>query len=134
MLLDNFNALSPGPVGGQNGWVDSASNGRVVAEPADPANQILVLTNSNANIYRSLGSLTISNNFTGTVHFRLRWPGGTWSIYAGLTDVVAPTPGAVADYEPHIFCEPATSLLLKAGDAGAYDTLAALQSIRSGWW
>jgi len=128
VLLEDFNALSPGPIGGQNGWVDSAANGRVVADPADPANQIVVLTNSGANIYRTLGNLTISNNFTGTVHFRMRWPGATWSIYSGLTDVAAPTPSAAADYEPHIRCEPGSSQLLKARDAGAYDTLATLQS------
>lgn len=46
--LEDFNDLSPGPIHGQRNWVDSAGNGRVVSDPADPANQVLALTNTSA--------------------------------------------------------------------------------------
>jgi hypothetical protein len=128
ILLEDFNSLSNGLINGQQGWVDSASNGRVVADPLDPVNKVIAITNSQANVYHALDSLTIANNATGTLHFRMFWPGTGFSIYAGLTDTSTPTPGTVADYEPHVRCEPATPAILKARDAGAYDSLVTLES------
>jgi hypothetical protein len=128
LLFEDFNSLSPGFINGQQGWVDSASNGRVVADPLNPANQVIAITNSQANVYRALGSLTLSNIVTGTLHFRMLWPGTGFSTYAGLTDIPTPTPGTVADYEPHVRCEPAAPAVFKARDAGAYDALVTLES------
>lgn len=128
VLLENFNGLADGLINGQQGWVDSASNGRVVADPLNPANKVIAITNVQANVYRALGSLSISNNATGTLHFRMLWPGTGFSTYAGLADVATPTPGTVSDYEPHLRCEPAAPAVLKARDAAAYDALVTLES------
>src|SRR5688500_9102337 len=75
VLLEDFDSLTNGYVNGQQGWVDSASNGRVAADPINPANKALAITNVQANVYRALGSLAISENATGTLHFRMLWPG-----------------------------------------------------------
>jgi len=60
VLVEDFNGLTNGPVNGQHGWVGSGTDGRVVADPADPANRVLAVTNSvSANIYHALGSLSL---------------------------------------------------------------------------
>jgi len=124
--LEDFNELSLGPINGQRNWVDSAGNGRVVSDPADPANQVLALTNTSACVFHALGALTISNASVGTLYFRMRWPGTGFSIYSGLTDVAAP--GATSDLEAFVRCEPVAPALLKVRDAGAYDAVARIES------
>ena len=124
--LEDFNSLATGPINGQQGWVDSAGFARVVSDPADPANHVLALTNTSANVYHALGNLTVSNSAIGTLYFRMRWPGTGFSIYAGLTDLAAPS--TTSDIEAFLRCEPVAPALLKVRDATAYDPVGTMES------
>ena len=129
-LLEDFDALSSGPINGQHGWVGSGTaDGRVVADPANSTNQVLAVTNVTGNVYHALGGLSISSSASGTLHFRLRWPGAAMHVYAGLTDVTTPAgSGSTADYETQVGFDATDSSLLKVRDATTYNYVATLQS------
>lgn len=87
-----------------------------MADPADPANKVLAVTNSvSANIYHALGSLTLPGTNTGTLFFRLRQPGSALNCYAGLSDAAAPATSA--DYAVNLRYDTSNPGKLKANDA-----------------
>lgn len=128
-LLDDFNGLAPGSINGQNGWVGSGNDGRVVGDPAGGTNKVLAVTNTVGNIYHALGGLGVSNSNTGTLCFRLRWPGTKLHTYVGLTDVATPAGGgSTSDYETQIGADATDSSLLKVRDATSYNYVVTIQS------
>ena len=129
-LLENFNGLSIGTINGQQGWVGSGTaDGRVVTDPADAGNRVLSVTNVTGNVYHALDGLTLPNASTGTLYFRLRWPGPALHAYIGLLDVSTPAGGgSTSDYETQVGFDQADSSLLKVRDSSTYKTVGTLES------
>ena len=128
-LVENFDGLTLGSVSGQHGWTGSGTDGRVALDPAGGTNKVLAVTNTVGNIYHTLGTLSISNASTGTLYFRLRWPGTALHTYLGLTDVATPAgSGSTTDYETQVGADATDSSLLKVRDAAAYNYVVTLQS------
>ena len=130
-VVEDFNALANGSIKGQHGWSASATEGQVVADPASPTNKVLAVSTISGNVYHALGGLTISNANTGTLSFRMRWPGTASHTYAGLTDVTVPAGGgSTTDYETQIGFDASNLGVLKVRDAGAsaYDFVETIQS------
>lgn len=83
----DFESYTTGPVSGVDGWVAS-SGARVVADPEDPANQVLRMAGSGLEAYRPVPG--VAQGDTGTLFFRFRRVGNV-NTSVGLTDVDAPT-------------------------------------------
>ena len=128
-LVEDFNALTTGAVNGQHGWVGGTTDGLVVTDPASATNRVLAVSTTSGTVYHALGSLSISNANTGTLSFRMRWPGTAFHTYIGLTDVTTPAAGTdTSDYETQVGADAAASSTLKVRDASAYDSIETLQS------
>ena len=130
-LIEDFNALALGPINGQHGWTGTGTaDGRVMMDPIGSGTLVLGVTNTAGCVYHGLAGLSISNQNTGTLFFRLLWPGTPTHSYVGLSDVTAPANGSnTTDYETYVGVnDPAASDVLSVRDAAKYTPLTTLQS------
>jgi hypothetical protein len=107
-VLSDFEGLTPGDLGAQGGWTTTgpASSYQVAVDPADAANQALLVTGfaSDNNAYIPLGT-GITEGSISTLFFRMRngspIPGGsTGDLVFGSSDVAAPA--GFGDYEGYM--------------------------------
>jgi hypothetical protein len=78
VLLDNFEAYSPGLIAPQSGWWYSSSDyGSVAVDPADATNRVLVQGSTGDQYIRFYdGTELVPNGSTGTLFFRVYAPAG----------------------------------------------------------
>lgn len=102
--FENFNALTLGPLNGQNGWVGNATAVAVATDPVDPANQVLsIAAHTSADAFKLLGNLALSNGTTGTLFYRFRRADTQLNISHGLSDLSTLTsPRNFADFEAQL--------------------------------
>ncbi len=102
--VERFNALNPGGIGGQNGWVVTAGDtttSTVAVDPDDSANQILRHTGIN-DAYKMLPT-PIANGATGTMFYRVRRTSATNDISLGLSDQSPPSLTDFSTFEAQTF-------------------------------
>lgn len=119
LLLDNFDALSSGNIGGQNGW-SAPSLATVIADP-DAAGKVLQIagTGSLGVAHKALGTLTIADGATGTVFMRVRASAAAEHAL-GLSDKSSPS--TWGDYEAQLNWKNGGSVT--ARDAGSESAIA----------
>ena len=122
-LVEDFQTLPAGNIDGHNGWVSSGSAGQVSPDPIDPANQVLAVSTTGANIYKPLNAQRIQNNTIGTLFFRMRRADNGVNVSAGLSDRATPTSAFFGDYEAQLNCNTQPPDNLNVRDAGAFDTV-----------
>ncbi|MCX8157999.1 MAG: cadherin-like domain-containing protein [Verrucomicrobiae bacterium] len=123
VLFEDFQALTPGPLNGQNNWLAS-NEVQVVADPVEPRNRVLCISNSTtADAWRALGPLTISNNVTATVFWRFRRADTDVNMSHGLSDSLPPASRNFADFEAQLQSNGSGLTPLNARDAGAFKGL-----------
>lgn len=123
LQLDNFNGLTNGPLAGRNGWVTTQAAFVVAEDPAGPPNKVLSApAMAESPVYKALGTLTLSNNTTGTIFLRLRRANAALNISAGASDVAAPT-ASFGDFEAQLNCNTTTAGNFKVRDAGTADAV-----------
>lgn len=119
--LDNFNRLTYGPLGGRNGWVATQTAFVVTNDPGGGPNTVLAApAMAESPIYKPLGALTLTNNRTGTLFFRMRRAAAALNVSVGASDLAAPTTG-FADFEAQINCNTTGANNLNVRDAGVFD-------------
>ena len=91
--VDQFEALTLGPLNGQGGWSASPSF-EVSTDPESGSNQVLMAAGDEAYANSSLAE--IANSDTGTLFYRI-YREGTVNGFGGLSDVTNPT--EFNDYE-----------------------------------
>ncbi|QDU88894.1 hypothetical protein Pla175_22780 [Pirellulimonas nuda] len=102
-LLDDFDSLALGAVGGQGNWTTTTGTGNaaynVAVDPDDASNQALLATGFNENGYIPLGANSIAEGATGTVFLRMRTSDLSDLVF-GSSDVAAPA--GFGDYEGYM--------------------------------
>jgi hypothetical protein len=116
-LLEDFESLAPGTLGGQAGWVSSTTAATVAVDPTDPGNQVLRIdtVSRTENIYRTA---TIRNPDTGTLFFRMR-RGGKINASIGMTDVAVPG-NQFGNYAAQLNCNADGTGNLRVNDGGTF--------------
>lgn len=73
-LFDDFEDESIGAINGQDDWVSSGGDNRVVIDPADPSNQVLYVPSSSSVLRKSLlvADLGIMNGTARMMFLRMR--------------------------------------------------------------
>jgi hypothetical protein len=120
-LVENFEDLTPGPIGGQAGWTAPDTGSTVALDPDRPDNQVLsVLTNSTI-LHRET---TIPLDAVRMLFFRFRVE-SQLSCSLGLSDVVGPDRFDHFEVEFSVTNAPTE---LRINDDGTYDELSALET------
>jgi hypothetical protein len=135
-LVDDFELSEPGNLNGQLGW--SANGGTVVADPANPDNQVAGFIGGSGERGTHLPALIPAGN-TGTLFFRLRvdtdnsdlsTPVLNWSV--GMSHVAISGNGAFGDYQSQLNQNRDGGNTLpeemRVRDAGAFVSLTPLQA------
>ncbi len=98
-LVENFDALTPGALGSQNGWASGVEY-TLVPDPADGSNQVLRYTFVvQSGAYKPLGANAVAEGATGTLFGRFRFEATTNANF-GFSDVAAPA--VYNDFEAQI--------------------------------
>ncbi len=102
VLVDNFNSLTTGDLGTQNGWAtDDADGTRYTVTDTSPfsASDKGVLNGANgsnpADMYKALGN-NIDNNTTGTLFFQMYVNDKSAGTSIGLADSTVPSVGGTS--------------------------------------
>ncbi len=111
-LVDDFEALNLGALGGQGGWSTSAANVTVGIDPANAENQVMRQTTDSVRAWKTMN---IPNGSTATVFFRMRRD-GIVNISAGTSDIAVPTTN-FADFETQVNNQNDALLKVRAGAA-----------------
>lgn len=122
-LLDNFEALTPGNISGQGGWVASGDSGQVTADPAGTPSQVFAMTTDSAKAYRPL---LIANGTVRMLFVRFRIA-GQQNFSFGTSG--SAYPDQFGDFETEVGMSNANNDL-RINDDGFYDVLALLQPDR----
>ncbi|QDU88895.1 hypothetical protein Pla175_22790 [Pirellulimonas nuda] len=106
-LLEDFDDLTPGAIGGQGDWLTNLQAGAtsnaaydVAADPANAANQTMLVTGFNGNGYLPLGTASIAEGATSTVFLRMRATNDSDLVF-GASDIADPA-GAFESYEGQV--------------------------------
>ncbi|YCM43182.1 PEP-CTERM sorting domain-containing protein [Verrucomicrobiaceae bacterium 227] len=117
-LIENFEGLTAGALGTQNGWT-SDEDYTLVNDPSGGGNQVLqYVAGAQGGAYLPLGDAAIGTSESGTLFARIHFDtDGNANI--GLTDVNAP--GAYGDFRVQINRQGATAI--KGRDGGGFQDL-----------
>ena len=118
-LVESFDDLSPGNIHGQNGWVAAGTSSQVVADPANPDNQVLEITTESTTLHKDL---LIPNGTVRTLFFRFRYA-NQLNYSFGMSDVASPD--QFGHFESELSMSNATNEL-RIRDANNYDVLTPL--------
>ncbi|MFK7804813.1 MAG: Ig-like domain-containing protein [Anaerolineae bacterium] len=125
--IENFNALSNGPIDGKNGW--NASNSIVVAnDPDGNSGKVLSISGEDKSVYKPLPE-PILNHETGTLFFRMRRSGNP-DAFGGLSDVSAPS--NFSDFETQFGSQSATPEKFRVRDGANF--LSANEAFQENDW
>jgi len=100
-LFDDFEDEVIGPIHGQDGWASSGGDNRIVADPADPTNQVLYVPSDSSILRKSLlpGDLGVANGTVRMMFLRMRI-GQKQTYSVGLSFLGYPT--EYSDFGPEI--------------------------------
>lgn len=119
LMVEDFEGLSPGPIGGQETWYSTAGSGSVVADPDDAANQVLAVTTNSAVLRREL---LLPAGQTRMLFLRFRFA-GQQNYSFGLSR--SATPSLFTDFSPEVNMSNAVNDL-RIRDDNQYEELATL--------
>jgi hypothetical protein len=115
-LIENFEGMTTGALGSQNGWTSDADY-TVVADPDGGGNQVLQFSGSaQAGAYLAMGASSVSG--TGTLFTRFRFDADGNANF-GMTDV--DDPGAYNDFRVQVNRQSSTPI--KGRDGGGFQDL-----------
>lgn len=119
VVVEDFEALSPGSIDGQNDWRAPGGSGNVVIDTTDAGNQVLAVTTESNYLSRPVG---IPNEKVRMLFLRFRIANQlNYSI--GMSD--AAVPDQFGDFESELGLRNSTDEL-KVNDGGTYDVLLTL--------
>lgn len=124
-VIDTFDALTPGNIGGQNSWTSIAVSGNlgwvtdVATDPVSAGNQVLLITTSDGTSQGSVGKLGYNiasvpdaapafDSISGTVFFRARYSGQARTS-VGMSDINTINPSNFGDFETQLIFNSQTS-------------------------
>lgn len=131
ILVENFDSLATGPLGGQNGWT-AGSLWSVAAAPTGGSGQSgagLFSTSSTQAAYKFLDPVITNSNTAATLFFRLRRE-GLVNTSSGLSDDPAGT--LFGNFEAQINSQSGTNFNVR--DAGVFDNLGANSFLNTTWY
>ncbi len=120
-VIDTFDALDDGALGGQNAWT-AGSQWAVGAAPAGGSGKAAIgtLATTSSAAYRALTSSIANTSTAATLFYRI-YRSGAVNISAGLSDDAAPA--LFGGYEAQVNNQGGDNFLVR--DAGAFDNLGA---------
>ncbi len=124
-VIDTFDALTPGNIGGQNGWQSVPVVGNlgwvtdVATDPVSAGNQVLHVTTSDGTSQGSVGKLGYNiasvpdanpsmDSVSGTVFFRARYEGQARTS-VGMSDINTINASTFNDFETQLIFNSMTS-------------------------
>lgn len=120
-LVEDFEALAAGPVGGQAGWVAASATSVVGADPIMADNQVLAVTTDSTFLYHPLA---ISNPTARMFFTRFRFH-DQLSYSFGLSYLSSPS--QFGDFQLELSMSNASSEL-RVNNGGTYDVVASLSA------
>ena len=119
LLVEDFDALSPGSIDGQNDWRAPGDSGKVVIDPANAGNQVLAVTTESNYLSKPA---TIPNGTARMLFMRFRIA-DQLNYSFGMSD--AAVPDQFGDFESELGLRNSTAEL-RVNDGGTYDVLLTL--------
>jgi len=131
-LFDDFEDEIVGPIDGQDDWDSAGGDNRVVADPADPVNQVLYVPSASSVLRKPLSAkdLVVADGTTRMLFMRMR-VGDNQSISIGLSNMTYPR--EYSDFAPEIGMSNSSETLdLRAWDDadGNYEFLTSMEPDR----
>ncbi|MCB9849311.1 MAG: hypothetical protein H6817_01250 [Phycisphaerales bacterium] len=119
-LVDDFESATIGPVDDQSGWIAADDTSVVVADPANPDNQVLAVTTDSTHLRHDL---LLVNGTTRMLYLRFRF-GGQQTFSFGMSD--SSFPDQFGEFEVELGMSNASNEL-RINDDGTYEDLILLE-------
>jgi hypothetical protein len=119
VLVDDFEALAPGSIDGQNDWRAPGDSGNVVTDPANPGNQVLAVTTDSTILSKPV---EISEETVRMLFLRFRIA-NQLNYSFGMSD--ATVPDQFHDFESELGLRNSTDEF-RVNNGGTYDVLTTL--------
>jgi len=120
ITIEDFETLTPGPIGGQAGWTAPGTGSTVAADPVQTDAQVLSVLTESTHLFREL---VVAQSASRMLFFRFRIENQA-SLSFGLSDVVHPDRFDHFEIELSVTNSPTT---LRINNGGTYDALLPLQ-------